>query len=54
MVDPHFAMFKLNIRDRVSGMVFNLPGLCPTVKSFDCSAIAYPVSIFDVSWMKYQ
>ena len=45
---------KLNRSDRVSGMIFNLPGLCSTVKSYDCSAIAYRVSIFDVSCMEYD
>ena len=45
---------KLNRRDRVSGMISNLPGLCPTVQSYDCSAIAHRVSIFDVSCMKYK
>ena len=45
---------KLNSRDRVSGMTFNLPGLCSTVKSYDCSAIAHRASIFDVSCMEYK
>ena len=46
---------KLNRRDRVSEMTFNLPGLSSTLKSYDCGAIAHRVSIFDVlSCMEYK
>ena len=34
-------------------MILNLTGLCSTVKSCVCSAIAHRVTIFDVSCMEY-
>ena len=45
---------KLNRRDTASGMMFIFPGLCSTVKEYDCSAIAHRVSMFDVSCMEYK
>ena len=45
---------KLNRRDRMSEIIFNFPGLCSIVDSYDCSAITHRVSIFDVSRMEYK
>ena len=44
---------KLNGRDRVSEMTFNLPDLFSTAKSYDCSMIVHRVSIFNVSCTEY-
>lgn len=40
---------KANKRDNVSGATCNFPGLCHTLKSKDCMAIAHLVSMFKVS-----
>ena len=45
---------KMNRRDRVSGIIFNLPDLCSTVKSYDCCAIAQLANVFDVFCIAYN
>ena len=45
MVRLTFREVQIWIRDRVSGMILNFPGLCSTVKPYDWSAIAHHVSI---------
>ena len=43
-----------NIRESVSGTACNLPGLCYTVKSWDCNAIAQRFNMFDVACIEYR